>query len=779
MDTPPFDFDQKWKELENGLSLIFDACLNTAAKGTTKRSISPKEWTNYYTIVYNWCTRQEEQKKEELYHKVSSFFESIVRQQAELLKTNRGVILLREYLKIFDNFTAAATFLKNIFQYMHRYWIPHQQQNAVDGKSIKIIDQLALVKWREICYEMLKNAILEALLDLVEQDREGETVDKSLLSNFVQAYIKIGVHEEIPDNFYKQEFQNPFIEKTKEYYTKESDLFHQTNSVSEYMKKAEERLAHEQQTAQRYLHPSTEPELKSACEAVLITRHNEILQNEFQSMLKHEREDDMKRFYHLLSRIPNGLDLSSETMKNFLIDVGMAIIKEQSSTSNTKRALINSAPFIHRLIKLHKKYVDIITKCFSDHKLFVQAMDEAFTIFINKNVGVFTMAELLNFFVDHLLKGNEKLSEEQLEETLESTVRLFSYFDDKDVFYLAFRRSLSKRLLSRKINEDAEMSFIAKLKVRCGDVYTKKLEGMFNDIKLSNERQPAFKEYVKTIEPPLGIDITVTVLNDLYWPLTKQTELALSSELLRCMKAFEDFYHKHNEKRKLTWLYNQGNVTMAYNYPDPKGRSKKLDLIISCMQACIVMLFNDTNRLSFKDVQDQLNLTDEILKYSIAPLIYHKLKLLNRIVTNANNVENVQNKKENPNKETNKPKEDDDDDKDTVTQDDEFEIAQMKRIPKTRVAYPPGSTRMIQKQSQQLQDKTKQERIIKIELALVRVMKARNVCTLNELISEASSQLMKYFRPDPRIVKKRIETLMERGFMKRDEEDQKQIHYVA
>jgi len=326
------------------------------------------------------------------------------------------------------------------------------------------------------------------------------------------------------------------------------------------------------------------------------------------------------------------------------------------------------------------------------------------------------------------------------------------------------------------------MNFIAKLKVRCGDVYTKKLEGMFNDIKLSNERQPAFKDHLKKLEPPIGVDITVTVLNDLYWPLSKQTELALSSELLRCIKAFEDYYHKTTEKRKLTWLYNQGNVIMARYYKDPKGRVKKLDLVISCIQACILLLFNDSNRLSFKEVQDQLSLTEEMLKFSIAPLIYHKCNMLKRFPKTGPEGESSEKAKEDKEKSKKKKppaKGEEEDPKDAVELDDEFELALVKKVPKTRISYPPGSTRMIRKQSEQLQDRTKQERIIKIELALVRVMKARNVCTQNELISEASLQLMKYFRPDPRIVKKRIETLMERGFMRRDEEDFKMIHYVA
>jgi len=306
-----------------------------------------------------------------------------------------------------------------------------------------------------------------------------------------------------------------------EFYTQESEAFLQSNNVSAYMQKAEERLAQEADLAQQYLHPTTFPELKRACEKVLIERHMQILQDEFQVMLRDDKYTDMTRFYNLLSRISNGLNNSANTLKQYLTEVGMGIVKEQSGKLQTKQAVANSINLINSLLDLHKKYTDIIKRCFSDHKLFVQAMDEAFTKFINVEVGAFTMAELLNFYVDHLFKGNEKLAEDQLEDTTEAVVRLFTYFDDKDLFYAAFRRSLSKRLLSRKINEDAERNFIAKLKRRCGEVYTKKLEGMFNDIKLSNDKKDEFKEYCKIEGINIQVEISVIVLNDLYWPLTK------------------------------------------------------------------------------------------------------------------------------------------------------------------------------------------------------------------------------------------------------------------
>jgi len=72
-----------------------------------------------------------------------------------------------------------------------------------------------------------------------------------------------------------------------------------------------------------------------------------------------------------------------------------------------------------------------------------------------------------------------------------------------------------------------------------------------------------------------NVDLSVIVLNDLYWPLTKQTDLLLSQDLLPSYKAFEEYYKRDNEKKKLTWLYNQGNCVVIYNYLDEKKRKKK------------------------------------------------------------------------------------------------------------------------------------------------------------------------------------------------------------
>lgn len=761
-----FDFVAKWEKLQTNLIRVIQIYQNIIQD----EKISNQDYAEMYNTVYEWCTRPEEKKKEELYAKLSSLFEDTVKIEEKNLREKSGEFLLKDYLTRFQHFTSATSVTKKMFSYMHRYWIPTQQANG--DKNVHDTYTLSLLKWREFTYHSLSKRLLEALLELMMADRNGEQKDKTILSNMVKAYIEIGVGEDSKDvtaaqtAFYKKEFQDPFVKNTKEYYIKESDQFLQQNGVSEYMKKAEARLAQEESLATTYLHASSKSELIRACEEVLIERHMQVLQDEFSKMLRDDRTDDMKRFFGLLSRITNGLVNSSETMKRFLIEVGSDLIAKHQKALQSRNALKDSIQLIQDLLKLHEKYTTIIKQCFSDHNLFRQAMDEAFTNFVNKKVGVFNMAEILNFYVDYFLRGQEKLSEDQLDERMDSTVRIFTYFDDKDIFYASFRKSLSKRLLSKKCNEDAERNFIAKLKQSCGDVYTKKLEGMFNDIKVSEERIQQFLDYCKSLPKPLDFDVQVTVLNDLYWPLSKQTDLNLPKEFLSSRQVFEEYYSKSAEKRKLTWLYTNGSVVLSHPITDEKSNKKrKLELTVSLVQASTLLMFNENTSYKFSDVRETLNIQEEVLKYSIFPLIYTKSRILTV--------------KSEDGKDKTKLPEGQTPSAENIQSSDLLVLFPLKTtgpnaIKTNKIQYPPG-----QAPDKKTIPKVNEERIIKIELALVRVMKSRNTLKQQELIAEATKQLIKWFKPDPKIMKKRIENLMERGFMRRDEDDQTLIHYQA
>jgi len=71
------------------------------------------------------------------------------------------------------------------------------------------------------------------------------------------------------------------------------------------------------------------------------------------------------------------------------------------------------------------------------------------------------------------------------------------------------------------------------------------------------------------------------------------------------------------------------------------------------------------------------------------------------------------------------------------------------------------------------------QREFEIEAGMVRVMKARNRLEWNQVQVEVINILKSRFTPDARMLKKRLESLIDRKFMERDENDPKVILYIS
>lgn len=66
-------------------------------------------------------------------------------------------------------------------------------------------------------------------------------------------------------------------------------------------------------------------------------------------------------------------------------------------------------------------------------------LKEAFEVFVNKDIGNTTTAELLSTFCDNIMKtGGDKL-EGEIDQNLDKIVMLFSYLSDKDMFAEFYR----------------------------------------------------------------------------------------------------------------------------------------------------------------------------------------------------------------------------------------------------------------------------------------------------------------------------------------------------
>jgi len=376
--------------------------------------------------------------------------------------------------------------------------------------------------------------------------------------------------------------------------------------------------------------------------------------------------------------------------------------------------------------------------------MFQKVLKEAFESFVNKEVqSKFTNAEMISSFCDRILKtGGARLSEQQVEELLVRIVQLFTFISDKDAFALHYRNQLAKRLLNqRSASADAERSMISKLKLRCGAQFTGKMEGMLADLQVGSDHARKFAAYQaehKEERPPF--EFTVQVLTTGFWPTYKAIDVMLPDAVTKCHALFRGYYDTVTSHRKLQWVHSLGTAIV-------KGRFKAdtKDLQVSTLQMICLLFFNSTTGpVDFGHIREALGLQEEICKRILHSLSCGKYKLL-----------------------TKSPK------SRSINTTDTFEFNAKFNCPFRKVRIPMAS----------LEDSSgsknlKQDRSIAIEAAAVRTMKARKVLTHQELVSEIITQLH-FFHPNPKVIKRRIETLIEREYLERDPDNHNVYRYLA
>jgi cullin 1 len=241
-------------------------------------------------------------------------------------------------------------------------------------------------------FNPIHEPLLNALLRMIEKGRNGEVVETSLLKEVIGSFgtspcechlllVSMGQGDsnsldKVNLDVYRGKFQDPFLETTGLYYRQESANFLASQSVVDYMIRAENRLAEESARVDLFLHPSTQKPLLQKCEDELIKAHKEALEGEFQGLIDGDRQTDLARLYSLLSKISPGLDVVKVKFEQHVRKAGLASVEKIAASDG-------SAPdgkvYVDALLDVHKTYHALVVNAFRGDAEFVKCLDNVCT----------------------------------------------------------------------------------------------------------------------------------------------------------------------------------------------------------------------------------------------------------------------------------------------------------------------------------------------------------------------------------------------------------------
>uniref|UniRef100_A0A674BZF7 Cullin-4A n=1 Tax=Salmo trutta TaxID=8032 RepID=A0A674BZF7_SALTR len=632
----------------------------------------------------------------------------------------------------------SLSFLKR----MNRCWQDHCRQTIMIRSIFLFLDRTYVLQnsllpsiW-DTGLELFRNHIVsdgavqkrtvDGILEQIERERNGETVDRSLLRSLLGMLSDLQV--------YKESFEERFLMETNRLYAAEGQRLMQERDVPEYLHHVARRLEEENDRVISYLDQSTQKPLISNVEKQLLGEHmTAILQKGLSILLDGNRVMELALLYQLFSKVKGGLPTLLQHWRDYIKSFGGEIVGTPEKDKD----------MVQDLLDFKDKMDNVAQGCFNRNESFINAMKEAFEAFINNRPN--KPAELIAKYVDCKLRaGNKEATEEEMERILDKIMIIFRFIHGKDVFEAFYKKDLAKRLLvGKSASVDAEKSMLSKLKHECGAAFTSKLEGMFKDMELSKDVMIQYKQYTQNQSEPSQLELTVNILTMGYWPSYTPMEVHLPPEMVKLQEVFKLFYLGKHSGRKLQWQPTLGHAVLKTEFKEGKK-----ELQVSLFQTLVLLMFNEGEEFSVEEIKSATGIEEGELRRTLQSLACGKARVLNK-----------------------SPRGKDIEDGDRFNFNNDFRH-KLFRIKINQIQMKETVEEQVSTTERVFQDRQYQ-----IDAAVVRIMKMRKTLGHNLLVSELYNQLK--FPVKPGDLKKRIESLIDRDYMERDKESPNQYHYVA
>jgi hypothetical protein len=413
-----------------------------------------------------------------------------------------------------------------------------------------------------------------------------------------------------------------------------------------------------------------------------------------------------------------------------------------------------AAVFLDAVLALHARLAAPLLALLPGDMQFTRAHATAMTELVNRG-GVERAPAALAAYVDRLLRGGgeKHQSDERAEEArVTAALGLFAFLRDQDEFAESYRVHMARRLLDRRsASNDMERLAVALMKSRCGAAYTARMEGMLVDATTSATELRADYDRHAAEQSPLQARVDVCVLTASHWPTQPALAgLTLPAAMRAHVDRFAGFYAARFPHRKLEWAHTQGQASVRFR---ANGGDGFVDLQVGTAQAAVLLALDEAPAATdLAALQRRMGMSEDLLKRAVHSLAFGRYRVLRRCRSAA--VAAAAAAAEDGGgggKESGK-----------IQMTDAFEPNPAFRCEERRPTIP-----MPQPAPAHDPRRMEEDRSAAIDAAVIRTMKTRQTLGHQALLVEVLGQLA-FFKPDPKQIKRRIESLIERDYLERD-----------
>ena len=616
--TPQQFFDTTWPEVSEAVLLILGDIESSA-------QLSYQE---LYSKVYQICISQMSKTAyQELGNTVSMYLEQC--------SENSNFESLESFHKFWSDFVEKVKIVTSVFLYLDRVYST--------GISIPQCYDMCLLKFRDHAVlkhiEFLKEDIgvcVKSIRDFSFENTAPKDLNETQIStNSKKLVMNVFEMLQLLDLFgnttvFHHHVEPYLLQESKTYYEKLADCNLQSMSSSEYIESIykifdTEKLVNSEITTDMDYHIKMEKVIYG----LFITQKREhFVSNCFKNFINEKHYQDIVKIMDLFSK--------EEENMNYLMLVfakdcfqSFSEIQEDSALPRKKQ----QTKWIQDFLDISKEYNVLIEHLSSLKTQMLTHVNEGISQAINRqsNKSAEYLSQYFDFFLRSETKWNENMSSFNLfDKTVVRCIRLLQLIKEQDVFELFYKQQLSKRLLQRRSNLEAEKHVLIKMKDALGSNFTAKLEGMVHDIVSSLADNKKFNNSPNYAHP---FELEASILTNTCWPFQstqtftdEEKTLALPKQLMKYGLDYENCYIKTHEGRKITWAHPYGFLDIGYQF------NKTYHVINMPFYAGLIfLLFEENQQLTTREIKDLTSIpSNEVVRQLASMALAPKTRILKK-----------------------------------------------------------------------------------------------------------------------------------------------------